>query len=179
MLPQVVGLVGPIRAGKSSVSEILREEFHYRQASNSELLRQILDRLELQGLRTNLGALGNAIFEVLGNDTLAHFRIRNLGTERIVIDGIRYQEEIIAYSTVPGFLLVAVNCSDSERLRRLQTADDRHRETISSEQSFRALASARSELFVPDLMKRAHHTIKNDGDLTDLRDRVRELFLPR
>lgn len=178
MLPRVVGLVGPIRAGKSTVSEILCSDFGYLKASNSELLRDILDRLELPPLRENLGKLGDAIFEVLGNDTLAHHRIRHLGIGRIVVDGIRYMEEIEAYQALPDFLLIAVDCSESERYRRMVNAGDHQKDIASSDiQRFSQLASNRSELSVPQLMLSAAHTFTNESDVASLQQDVRNFMI--
>lgn len=173
MHPRIVGLVGPIRAGKSTVSQILADEFGYKKASNSELLGEILRGMNLPPTRDNLGMLGNSIFQVLGNDAFAHYRLRNISDQPIVVDGIRYIEEVAAYSSVPDFLLLAVDCAEVERHLRLERAANKVKDgATTSFQSFTQLATARSEANVPDLMRMAHHLIINNEGIAELRSKV-------
>jgi len=177
MSPGIIGLVGPIRSGKSTVSQILVEDFDYLPASNSALLASILDQMKIEKSRANLGMLGNAIFEVLGNDVLAHYRIRTLGNSRIVVDGIRYEDEIKAYSSIPSFLLIAVDSNSEDRLNRINAKSSQDKDPGRTDlHALRRLDEARSEIEVPLLMERAHARIQNNGDLNNLRADVHRLI---
>lgn len=170
MPPRIIGLVGPIRAGKSTISKILAEDFGYLPASNSALLGSILDRMQIEKNRNNLGKLGNSIFEVLGNDALAHFRIRTLGSTNIVVDGIRYEDEVKAYSSVPSFLLIAVDSDQTFRLARVNAKSGQDKDPgLTSLSDLQTMDEARSELQVPRLMEMAHIRIPNNGDFDNLR----------
>jgi len=173
MHPRIVGLVGPIRAGKSTVSQILADQFGYKRASNSELLVEILKGMKIPETRENLGMLGNSIFQVLGNDTFAHYRLRHLEDRPIVVDGIRYIEEVIAYSTSPDFLLLAIDCEEKERHLRMERASNPLKDGVTKTfQDFQQLSTARSEEDVPEIMRIAHKTISNNEGIEALRSKV-------
>lgn len=180
MFTRIVGLVGPIRAGKSTISQILVDDFGYSAASNSALLGSILEGMQIEKNRSNLGALGNALFEVLGNDVLAHYRIRTLGDSKVVIDGIRYEDEIKAYSSIPGFLLIAVESHPADRLQRINAKSGEDKDPGHTNlQALRRMDGARSEVQVPLLMEMAHVRIQNNGNLAALRANVHEIMKPR
>jgi len=177
MSARIVGLVGPIRAGKSTISQILVDDFGYSAASNSALLGSILDGMKIEKSRVNLGGLGNALFEVLGNDVLAHYRIRTLGDSRVVIDGIRYEDEIKAYSSIPDFLLIAVESDPDDRLQRINSKSGQDKDPGHTDlHELIRMDGARSEVEVPLLMKMAHVRIQNNGNLTALRAAVHEIM---
>lgn len=169
MLPTVIGLVGPIRSGKTKVAELLVSGYDYKLASNSDVLGRILTKLGLDSSRANLGRLGNALFEEFGNDAIARSRLRNINEGRIVVDGIRYPEEVEAYRSLTEFLLISVVASDGIRYARAAAAQNIAKEggTLSQE-DFQNLSLARSELNVPSIMEEADHSIVNTGTTEEL-----------
>lgn len=171
-LPEIIGLVGPIRAGKTTVNKYLVESYGYTSASNSDVLRQVLNGMGIAQDRANLGALGDSIFRVLGNDIIAKFRLDNLHAGRIVVDGIRYPEEISRYSQVASFKLLAIDADPDVRYDRTVRDSEELKDIGISRKAFDSLVGARSELAVPDLMLRAHKVISNDGNLESLKQKV-------
>jgi dephospho-CoA kinase len=97
MLPQIIGIVGSIRSGKSTVSKYLESRYGYRIASNSEVVKDISIKLGMEPTRANLSRVGDAVFSSIGNDAIARFRVNNKREFPIVVDGIRYIEEVRAY----------------------------------------------------------------------------------
>jgi dephospho-CoA kinase len=170
--PQIIGLVGPIRAGKTTVTKYLVEKYGYITASNSDVLREILDGMGIPSNRANLGRLGNSIFEVLGNDIIARYRLDNLHLGRIVVDGIRYPEEIKRYSEVAGFKLLAVTADSDVRFDRTVRERTELKDVGISREAFDGLVLSRSELDVPHLVSRADEIIINDGDFESLKQMI-------
>jgi len=175
-LPEIIGIVGPIRAGKTTVTKYLVERYGYVSASNSDVLRRILDGMGIKPTRTNLSALGDSIFKVLGNDIIAHYRIDNLHRGRIIIDGVRYPEELLCYSRVKNFKLLAVMADPDLRFERTLKNSEEFKDIDISRSKFDALACARSELDVPSLMTRADALVYNSGDIEALKSRVDEVI---
>lgn len=171
-LPEIIGLVGPIRAGKTTVNKYLVERYGYTSASNSDVLRAILDGMGIAQNRANLGALGDSIFKVLGNDIIAKFRLDNLHLGRIVVDGIRYPEEIKRYSEVKSFKLLAVTADSDLRYERAVRESKEFKDVGISRNAFDSLVQSRSELAVPDLILRAHKVISNDCDFESLKQKI-------
>lgn len=171
-LPQIIGLVGPIRAGKTTTTKYLVEKYGYVTASNSDVLREILEGMGIPSNRENLGRLGNSIFKVLGNDIIAKYRLDNLHLGRIVVDGIRYPEEIKRYSEIVSFKLLAVTADPDVRFDRTVRDRTELKDVGISREVFDGLAQSRSELDVPQLVSIADEVIINDRGFESLKQRI-------
>jgi dephospho-CoA kinase len=167
-LPEIIGLVGPIRAGKTTITKYLVERYGYSLASNSEILRTILADIGLEQTRDNLGTLGNSLFGVFGNDLLARYRLEKLHLGRVVIDGIRYSEELIRYRTVPQFKLLGVMATDDTRFERAILNSEEFKDSELTRAKFNEMVFSRSELDVPMLLAEADRVIENNGSLSHL-----------
>jgi dephospho-CoA kinase len=176
MLPQIIGLVGPIRAGKTTVSSYLARRYGYHLASNSELLRLIAINLEIDPTRSNLKRLGDAIFSVLGNETLAKYRIGKTEEFPIIVDGIRYVEEVRAYAEVSSFRLLGVTADDQQRYQRTIALAHQGKDLDITPNAFDLLSGARSEESIPMLLKMADHVIKNDGSMESLENAIESIM---
>ncbi len=179
MMPRIVGLAGPIRAGKSTVSHYLSNKYGYHLASNSEILRNILRKLELFESRENLSKLGDAIFEVLGNDIFARYRLAELEQQSpIVVDGIRYIEEVNLYKSCPGFILIGVIANDDVRYARAIGQSSSIKDGNPDIGAFKKLDMARSERYVPQILSKANVILENNSSIKDLCSRVDGALIP-
>jgi dephospho-CoA kinase len=175
-LPDIIGIVGPIRAGKTTTANYLVERYGYEIASNSDILKRILAGMEIIPSRANMAMLGNSIFEVLGNDVIAKYRLDRLSLGRIVVDGIRYTDELKRYSAHPGFKLLGLSADSLTRFERTRTSSEEVKDLKISQSDFEQLTSSRSELDVPELLSRADQVIANLGSVEELKLRVDEIL---
>lgn len=171
-LPAIIGIVGPIRAGKTTATDYLVEKYGYISASNSDVLKRILIGMGITPTRTNLALLGNSIFEVLGDDIIARYRLDNLHLGRVIIDGIRYPDELKRYSEIPNFRLLGVTSDSAIRFKRTLIDSDEVKDRNISEVDFNKLGLSRSELNVPELISKADATISNMGSIEDLHSQI-------
>lgn len=176
MYPKIIGLVGPIRAGKSSVAAYLCEKYGYQLASNSDLLRDIAVNLGMAPTRDNLRRLGDSIFTVLGNDTLARYRLSMPQSFPIVVDGIRYKEEITIYLQEPSFRLLGIDAPEDLRHQRTNLLAHQGKDQELSNSQFSQLNLARSELQVESLLELANAKIFNDQTQVDLFGQIDQLI---
>lgn len=167
-LPEIIGIVGSIRSGKSTVAKYLVDRYEYLPASNSDVLKKILLGMGQAPTRVNLASLGDSLFSALGNDAIARFRLDNLHLGRIVVDGIRYPEEVKRYSEVSSFKLLAVTSDLSLRFQRALHSQNKIKDTNISQFEFESLDETRSEINVPTLVKRADFLISNLGSINEL-----------
>jgi len=172
MMPKVIGLVGPIRSGKTTVSQYLCLKYGYISASNSELLAEMLYHLGQPPTRENLGNLGNAIFKTIGNDAFARYRLSTLSRGCIVVDGIRYADELELYRTEATFRLLGVESSSEERYRRALGEGKSIKDQDLTRAKFDDYSKARSELDVPSLLLKADKIIINEGSVLKLYKQV-------
>lgn len=176
MYPRIIGLVGYIRSGKTSIGEVLSREYGYHLATNSDVLKRIAADLGMTCSRENLSALGNAIFSNLGNDAIARARVAQSHLFPMVVDGIRYLEEVGLYRQSPSFKLLGVVASDEVRYQRARLLANDAKDGDISRSSFEALSLARSEVGVPQLLSMADATIVNQGSIEDLQLEVRRIL---
>lgn len=167
-LPEIIGLVGPIRAGKTTITKHLVDRYGYSLASNSEVLRKILGDIGLDQSRDNLGMLGNSLFSIFGNDLIARYRLENLHLGRVVVDGIRYAEELKRYREIPGFRLLGVRAAADTRFERALLNSEEFKDRELSRGKFDEMVFSRSELDVPALLAEADKVIDNNSSLEQL-----------
>lgn len=175
-LPEIIGLVGPIRAGKTTASKYLVERYGYVSASNSDILKKILEGMNIPVTRSNLASLGNSLFEILGNDLIAKHRLENLHLGRIVVDGIRYPDEIKRYMSVPSFRLLGITADATIRFERTVNAEEKLKDANISQAEFECIAESRSELEVPELVAKADETICNLETVEKFKSRIDEII---
>lgn len=175
MHPKIIGIVGPIRAGKTSTSNYLVRKYGYALASNSDILREILRNLGIDATRENLGRLGNSIFQVMGNETIARYRLSRLSDGPIIVDGIRYIEEVREYSKNPSFRLLGITASDELRYQRA-ISEKCEKDAGTQRDSFIELSGARSEIDVPKLLNLAHRIVINEGDIESLNTQIDKIM---
>lgn len=170
MLPKIIGLVGPIRSGKTFAANYLKQKYGYRIASNSDVLREIARNLGMHPDRENLKKLGDSIFSVIGNDAIARFRLSEKFDTPIVVDGIRYREEFEAYSQEPSFRLIGLQANEELRYARAMALAHEGKDQNIERIQFNQLALARSESQVEELVSSAHVVITNDTGTTDFQE---------
>lgn len=174
--PSVIGIVGPIRSGKSTVSDYLSRSYGYRVASNAEVLREIAEKIGMSMDRNSLSKLGDAIFSTLGNNAIALYRVSQNHDQPTVIDGIRYLEEVDTYAKLPSFKLLGVMSGDKARYLRTMALRNTGKDRDLTEEQFLSLSGARSEQYVPRLLQRADHVIENMSTLQRLEIAVDEIM---
>lgn len=168
--PFVVGVSGPIAAGKTTFAEALAAKgFAYTRFSLAidDLLTK--DGLELN--RANRQALGTEI-NVSGRQRwLAEQTIKRVaGSSRIVVDGLRFPEDHAFLVETFGnrFVHVYVDADENIRRKRYQkrTADN------GFDQAMESVVERR----VTELIPLAHHRFLNHADVSAVQVRVDELF---
>lgn len=173
-LPPLIGVVGNIRAGKTTVCTYLSKRYGYVLASNSDLLKEIAFKLNMQADRESLKRIGDAIFSTLGNDAIAKYRISRNIFAPTVVDGIRYSEEVETYRQNKAFRLLAIVADDDTRYSRAKSLVQKgeSKDTKQCFDEFMALSNARSEERVPDLVKKADYRIENTGSIEELESKI-------
>lgn len=174
--PEIIGIVGPIRAGKTTAAKYLVEQYGYISASNSDILKRILVGMRLAPTRINLASLGDAIFNVMGNDVIARYRLDNLGLGRIVVDGIRYHDEIKRYSEVSNFKILGITADPMIRFERTVRESTEFKDIDISQAEFDLFSQSRSELSVPELVLKADAAICNFGSVEHLKCEIDEVM---
>lgn len=163
----IIGLCGPKLSGKGTAADYLVQQHHARTYSMSGVLRDILNRLALSESRANMIHLAIALRNEFGNDILARALLPQLARDTSnnvsIIDGIRYSEELTAFSALPNFRLLYITAPLLVRFERTKTRGEKVGEQGQSFEEFVKEEHAATEKHLVALADRAAGTIENNG----------------
>jgi dephospho-CoA kinase len=164
----VVGVSGPIAAGKTRVGRHLQEKgFSYARFSN--VIDDILREANLPTDRAHRQAMGEQVNRSPGQRWLCHELLRRVPHEArlVVIDGLRFPEdhEFFVEQFGPRFLHLHVTAPRSIREARYIEADG-------TAADFRDAESAPTESQHDRMAVLAHVTVENQADLSRLSRKI-------
>lgn len=174
----VVGLVGGIASGKGVVSSYLQKEYGAHAYTFSDILKDVLVRLHLRVDRGNLQTLGKELRRDFGADTLVNAMREDIARDdasMVVVDGIRFPNEVDMIQSFPDHLLLHVDAPLELRYERACRRGTRGEASLSLDE-FKQLHEAETERHIGDAAQRADHTLENTGTKDELEQRVKELI---
>lgn len=159
----VIGISGPIAAGKTTVAELLAKNgFAYTRFSL--VIDEILKERGLELTRDNRQEAGNEINEQGRQRELAERTIdRVAGAERIVVDGLRFPEDYAFLVEKFGFDFQHVFIDAEDENRAIRFARRLNLDTKSAKDEFARALSSPVERMVPLMKDLAHMVIENNG----------------
>ncbi|MCK5026865.1 MAG: AAA family ATPase [Candidatus Pacebacteria bacterium] len=171
MKKHIIGLAGEMGSGKSAVARYLTEKYGAVSYKFSTSLRDILDKLQLEQSRKNLGELSTILRKTYGEDLFAKTVSQEVSKDThnvIVVDGVRRLSDIKFLQELPEFKLFYIKGSLESRYgriaKRTQNVDDKGKtfEIFQKEQKQEA------EVEILELESYADIIIENNGTLEDL-----------
>ena len=169
----VIGLVGHIGSGKTAVSEYLQEKYGAKEHRFSQILMDILDRLNLPHERAHLQNLGKSLRAELGPDVIVNAFKHDLekdASEMLIVDGIRYENEVEMLKEKGG-QLIFVTASPEVRYKRAVARGEKGEAMITYEQ-FLESEKAETEKHIEMIKDSADYIIDNSGTLDELYKKV-------
>ncbi|MCY4200791.1 MAG: DUF429 domain-containing protein [Gammaproteobacteria bacterium] len=177
LLPElVVGLSGPIAAGKTTAAKFL-EQLGFRYCRFSEILAKEFASRGIAVTRDMLQKLGDETF----NSRFGQRRLQNKlaasveGAQRIVVDGLRHLDDLAFLREKWGFAAVHVHISANTDLRECRYTARSFQEGL----TFQTASSHSVERHVPELKKLADYSIVNEGLVESLESRLTALVKRR
>ncbi|MBD3388137.1 MAG: AAA family ATPase [Candidatus Altiarchaeales archaeon] len=171
----IVGLIGRIASGKSIVADHLVKEHGASYYRFSDVLRDMLLRLQMPNTRENLQNMGLALRRLFGDGILAEALkadIEEDGSGLIVVDGIRYQDEFDMVKDLGGVIL-HVTSPERVRYERVLKRATRGEAEISFEE-FKRNEDKETERLIDELGENSDHTIENNGTIDGLKRQVED-----
>ena len=167
----ILGLVGERGSGKgtfaSVVSQVLGPDVaHFR---FSTVLSETLRIWGLPHTTENLQKIANAVAQQFGEAALAEAlkkRVVQCTARVVIIDGVRRVPDELLVRSFPEAKLVYITAPLSARHNRVQNrqekSDDQHALEL-----FVTIGQAANESLIPEIGKRADHTLLNEGTFDD------------
>jgi len=174
----VIGLTGNIGSGKTIVSEHIHNNYGASKRGYSQILMDILDRLYLPHEREYLQKIGASLRDSLGEDVIVNAFQKDLEKDRseiIVIDGIRYMNEVDMLRRFENNILLFIDAPVEMRYERCRKRGKKGEDRMSFEEFMKA-DKRETERQIPKIKKVADYIIENTGTLEELLKRVDEIL---
>lgn len=178
----IIGLVGEIRAGKSTVAGYLVREYSAVWLRNSDILRSALDLFGIPATRANFATMAKALFDAFGYDLIprarmpaveAHLFGEHTSPRRIVvIDGLRYREELAHWRLFAEFRLLHVSAPADVRVDRRSGPDAKLGEEQLLLDDFLRQQVDPGDALVPEIAAQADWSVDNSGAIGALQAQV-------
>jgi dephospho-CoA kinase len=173
----VIGLMGQAGCGKGTAAEYLRENYGAGYIRFSGILSDILKRISVEKTRDNFVKLSETLRQAFGEDVFS-FAVEKAALSApediVVIDGIRRMQDIVALEPLPQFKLIAIDVNPELRFERMKKRGEKASESTMTWDRFQEESRFSTEITIPDVMKRAWKTIKNEGTEEEFEDKIHE-----
>ncbi len=172
----IIGLSGPIASGKGEIKQYLETEYEAVSFKFSDILREILQRLNIAINRENLQSLSTDLRNRFGNDILAKTIAQdsiNSNSKIIIIDGVRRVDDIKYLLPLSNFKLISVEADIKLRYERIKLRNENEGDQNKSFEQFIQEEAREAELEIPKVMALANFKIINNLDLTSLYEQTK------
>ncbi len=173
----IIGVVGKKLSGKGTFGKYVKECIHGEEIallSFSDVLRDTLVLWGLPVTRHNLQRLAIVMNMEFGEGTLTRavlFRLEQLETEIVVVDGIRWLSDRDMLRSMPNFVLVYIVADIQVRYVRRKAGQKTGEAEVSWEQ-FLEEEKAYTEQFIEEIGRGADCILENNGTREDYRKKV-------
>ncbi len=174
----IIGVAGEVASGKDTVGKYIAEKYQALALRFSQVLRDILDRMNLEQSQENMGRLSMHLRKAFGEDILSKGLIVEAAKsdkDIVVVDGVRRLPDIMQMQASEGFYFIYVEASPEKRYERLtqrhQNSDDSGKTLVQFEKD--ALLEAESQ--IRDLKEHADFVVNNDGTLEELQKQIDDI----
>lgn len=184
----IIGVVGKIAAGKTTIAKFFEEKGFCRVSCSDPLIDLLTHNLseyswlpeipeKSEPTRDKLIEYGRYLKETYGEDILIRLALdKKRNCENVVIDGVRSKGEIEAIKKRGGFIIYVEARAEIryERLKKRNAGKDR---VIKSFEDFLKADEAEEKLYHTSKLKDlADFLIVNEGTLEELKAKVEEII---
>lgn len=177
-MKRVVGLVGKIASGKGVVSDYLNRIYGAKVYRFSDVLKDLLSKLGKPDTRDNLQALGLHLRQIFGDNVLADVvkeEVQEDGHSLIVVDGIRYWNEVEMIRSFKDNLIISVTTPLEVRYQRAASRATRGEKKISFDE-FKKNENSPTEQLIDEIALHADIKIENMGSKEALLETLETVF---
>lgn len=175
----IIGLTGPICAGKGTVVKYLEGKYGAVSCRFSTMLRDLLARLYLPVSRENMQNISTAVRQLFGEDIMAKVIAEDVKKDQhkiIVVDGVRRIADIKYLREIDGFKLVRLVAEPEIRFKRLVERKENPGDEHKTYEQFLADHEKEADAQVPIVMAEANLEIKNNSSLEALYEQVDQIM---
>jgi dephospho-CoA kinase len=174
----VVGVSGKIGSGKSEIGKYLSENHGASEHRFSQILFDVLKRLHIPPEREALQRLGATLRSSFDPEVLVNAFKADLEDDPadvVVVDGIRYQNEVEMLRGFPNNTLIFVDAPPKVRYERIKKRGEKGEHNITFEE-FKESEARETERYLPEVSKKADYVLDNAGTKEELYKKIDEII---
>lgn len=168
----ILGFSGLMASGKDASKKYLETKYNAKSFRFSTVMRELLERLNLEINRPNLVSISYSLRQAFGEDLFSKVMAKDVNAapeEIVVIDGIRRLTDIQYLKDLPGFHLISIEADPKIRYDR---AVARNENVGDAEKTFEQFLldhkQMETEASIPSVMEKAQIIINNNGTIEEL-----------
>lgn len=164
----IIGLVGEMAAGKTTITEHLKAQYGATTFRFSTMLRDVASRMHLEQNRSNLQTLSTTIRQAFGDDIMSKVIAKDVAEaagEVIVVEGIRRPSDATYLKELPNFHIISINVDERTRYERITERSENPDDQTKTWEEFQAEGQQESEQKVKEIAATADFQVNNDGNL--------------
>lgn len=175
----VIGLVGEMAAGKTTVTDYLKEKYGAVSFRFSDMLRDILDRVHVDQSRHNLQRLSTFLRAEYGEDIMSRVLVKDVKeaeADFIITEGIRRPSDVSYLKEIEGFRTAAIEVEERTRYERIIKREENPDDQNKTWEQFQKDGLEEAEQQIKDIMAMADIKIDNNGTLEELHKKIDEII---
>ncbi len=178
----IIGLTGQIASGKGVAKKYIEEKYGATSFKFSDILRRILEDLDIPQTRDNVINLSIMLRQAYGEDLLARAMAKSVTSasqDIIVIDGIRRLADIEYLKPIPEFFVIAITAEPQLRYQRLIKRNENPGDAEKTWEDFLADENKETERSIAQVAAEADYHLDNNESLESLHAQIDKIILSR
>ena len=175
----VIGLVGEMASGKTTLTDYLKKKHSGVSFRFSDSLRDILDRMFLPHSRKNMQVLSTALRQNFSEDILSKILIEAVKKSDcpfIITEGIRRPSDITYLKELDNFYVVAIKTDLRTRYERIIQRNENPDDQNKTYEQFQEENLRESEQKIKEIASVADFTIDNGGTVEELYSQIDKII---
>lgn len=167
----IIGITGEKGSGKGTAAHYIMEKYGAQAFRFSKILDDVLARLYLLNARENQIKLALSFRANFGDDILARVLLQDATKsdhELMVIEGIRYWDELNILKQHPFFYLISITATPEVRHERCKNRGEKAGEKDQTFEQFMEEEKKPTELMIRDIAKTSNFKLDNNRDFEGL-----------
>lgn len=175
----ILGFVGDLSSGKTTVAKYLNKKYQTNSYRFSTMLRDILDRMDIEKDRKNLQDLSTFIRSRFGEDIMSKVIVKDVLTDPhdiVIVEGIRRPSDVTYLKDLGGFHLIYITADAKRRWERMTNRAENPDDTQKTFESFLKDEKAEADSLIGEIAKDAKYTIENNGTQEELYTKIESIL---